>query len=161
MLYLTTRDPKKWFDFSLQHKVWNRQKSNWKHKPQLIKTPGRVSTTFKFDDQEVYISYGVTFQNNYFWRTNFQINDCGLFNIGPTPFNHYIGACGSTNEAVIRCFSYSDAITCQQASSPTEPWTQMTLSTYGHKQTSIARTWTCDQPSTQMTSDVAETNRLD
>ena len=118
--------------------------------PRLIEAAGEVLTKFKFDGQEVHSSCGVMFQNKHFLfggetnkRLVLKIKNCGLSNIGSTPFDHRAGACSSTDEAVILCFNVenkdnNDYKRCRQASSPNGPWTQLALSTYDHRYTSIA-----------------------
>merc|ERR1711935_1059920 len=121
--------------------------SEFSNNPRLIETSGEVLTSFRFGGKEVFASCGVTFQNKYFIfggldnkRQILQINDCSLTSVGLTPFEHFFGACGSTDTMVILCFNddKSDNKRCRQTSSPTGPWTQMALSTYDHRETSIA-----------------------
>ena len=120
----------------------NHRKSN---KPVLIDTADELSTKFKFNGQEVVKSCGVTFQNKHYifgGKTNrrqiLRIDDCDLISIGSTPFDHYLGACDSTDKMIILCFDFDDPKRCRQASSPTGSWTQMEFSTYDHAWTSIA-----------------------
>ena len=113
--------------------------------PRLIGTKGELSTTFDFNGQEVSGSCGVTYHNTHFiygGKVNkqqiLQLKDCGLINVGLLEFNHHVGACASTNEAIILCFDNNTKKRCRQASTLNGPWRDMTLSTYEHQQTSIA-----------------------
>ena len=73
-------------------------------------------------------------------RQVLQVDDCGLSRIGTTPFDHVFGACASTDVLIMLCFNLdsNDYKRCRQASSPSGPWTQMALSRYDHRATSIA-----------------------
>ena len=116
--------------------------------PRLIDTAGELSTTFDFNGKEVYESCGVTFWNKYFIfggdknkRQILKVEDCGLISFGKIEFDHFRGACGSTDDVVVLCFNYADsndAKLCREASSPSGPWTRMSLSTFDHRSTSIA-----------------------
>ena len=73
-------------------------------------------------------------------------NHCGLVKLGSTPFEHRSGSCGSNNDAIVLCFNaytsgeYNgyDYKHCRQATSPSGPWSDLELSTYEHRLTSIA-----------------------
>ena len=149
MLFLSTYIPGNWFNFEFWYKGFSLKNHNKNqtesNPPRLIETAGELSTSFKTSGQEVYDSCGVTFQNKQYifgGNTNkrqvLQIEDCGLIRIGTTEFDHVRGACGSTNTMIVLCFNSFDAKRCRQASSPTGRWTQMQLSTYHHRFTSIA-----------------------
>ena len=152
MLFLSTYKSRNGFDFELSFDLSyqsNQKNSTKSNTPQLIDTAGVLSTNFDFNGQEVFYSCGVTFQNKHFIfggsnkhkRQIIQINDCDLIEIGSISFDHYSGACGSTDEMVILCFNSNgsnDYKRCRQASSPNGPWTQIALSTYKHSLTSIA-----------------------
>merc|ERR1711935_604254 len=116
--------------------------------PVLIDTAGELSTNFDYNGQEVYHSCGVTFRNKqliFGGQTNrrqiLEINDCGLKTIGSIPFDHDRGACSSTDDAIVLCFNSNDSNDynrCRMASSPNGRWSQMLLSNYAHRYTSIA-----------------------
>ena len=134
------------FEFDIGQKI-NRKNSIKSNMPRLIGTVGEVSTTFDLTGQDVSRSCGVTFQNKQFIfgcgtkvRQILQIDACGLKNIGSTPFDHDVGACGSTDDVLVLCFNKDakDNKRCRQATSPSGPWTQLALSTYDHHHTSIA-----------------------
>ena len=78
-------------------------------------------------------------QNN---RRILELKDCGLIKIdSDLSFDHRSGACGSTDEVIILCFNNDDPDDfkrCRQASFPQGPWSEMNLSTYEHRATSIA-----------------------
>ena len=148
MLFLSTSEFRNEFDLELEFwrkKLKQSKNSIKRNSPRLIETSGEVSTNFKFDGKEVDESCGVTFQNKHFIfggnlnkRQVLQVKYCGLTTIGSTPFDHFEGACGSTDALIILCFDTFDAKRCRQATLPTGPWTQMALSTYDHRWTSIA-----------------------
>ena len=113
--------------------------------PRLIDTVGELSTTFNFDGHELYRSCGVTFRNKGFIfggevnkRQILQLDDCGLVNIGSTPFDYDFGACCSTDEVILLCFDVNYLKRCLQASVQTGPWIELAKSSYEHKQVSIA-----------------------
>merc|ERR1711935_38718 len=118
--------------------------------PRLIDSMGELPTTIDMNDQDVIASCGVTFQNRQFifggnkdMRQILQIEKCRLNSIGTTPFKSTFAACSCTSGVIILCFGTGnddddDAKLCRQASSPNGPWTQMALSTFNHKSTSIA-----------------------
>merc|ERR1711892_884394 len=134
------------------------------HTPHLIDATGELSTSFDTNGQDVFQSCGVTFQNkqlifggNTHRRQILQVDSCSLTSVGSIPFDHYRAACGSTAGVIVLCFNYdefatgpdglrrrrdgsdaNDAKRCRQATSPSGPWTEMALSTYEHKYTSIA-----------------------
>ena len=112
--------------------------------PRLIDTVGELSTTFDLNGQEVHNSCGVTFQNEHFIfggdqkkRQILKVNQCGLISIGSTPFDHFRGACGSTDDVILLCFNEEDggedAKRCRKASTPKGPWTQIQFSIYEHR----------------------------
>ena len=117
----------------------------------LIGTSGELPLTFDLNDQEVYRTCGVTFQNKQFIFGGasrrdqiLQVVDCGLVRIGSTPFYHELSACGSTDDAIMLCFNgdpnadESEYKRCRQAVSPSGPWSELELSTFTHKGASIA-----------------------
>ena len=106
-----------------------------------------MSTTFDFTEQEADMSCAVTFKNKHYIyggkvnkRPILQLNDCGLVSIGSLEFDLRQGACGTTNGVIVLCFNIKDQDLklCRQASSPTGPWSKMSLSLSTHKQTAIA-----------------------
>ena len=114
----------------------------------MIDENGELSTSFDFNDQEVYRACGVTHENNLFiyggdyysdlQRQVLQVIDCGLTSIGTIPFDHEYGACDSANELIVLCFDYNDSKQCRQSSTPLGPSSEMTPSTYDHRHTQIA-----------------------
>ena len=107
-----------------------------------------MPTNFDLSNQKVENSCGVTFQNKHFIfggrksnaRQILQLDDCRLINIGSLAFDHD-GACGSTNGVMVLCFNNAengDGKRCRQASSPTEQWSEVALSMYEHRHTSVA-----------------------
>ena len=116
--------------------------------PRLIGTVGELSMTFDISAEAVYQSCGVTFRNEHFIfggttpRQVLQVEGCGLVKVGTIPFDLRYGACTATSEVIVLCFDFSvvgdEYKSCQQASSPFGSWTQMVLSMYDHRETSIA-----------------------
>ena len=114
----------------------------------MISADGEQSTSFSFDGHEVYTSCGVTHENNYFifggggnvMRQVLKLDNCGLTNLKPLPFNYIRGACGSSNGAIYLCFpdGYQNAKLGRRATSPLGPWSAMEPSTYDHRYTAIA-----------------------
>ena len=115
--------------------------------PRLIGETGELSTAFDFQDfQSVFESCGVTHENNFFIyggryenkRQVLQLTDCSLSNIGSIPFDHWYGACDSTNGTIVLCFDVNDNKQCRHATTPLGEWRDMALSTYNHQGTQIA-----------------------
>ena len=116
--------------------------------PRLIDTKGELLTTFEFNGQEVDRSCGVTYQNKHLIfggkvnkRQILQVDECGLTKLGNLPFDHMLGACGSTEDVMILCFNFekkNDFKKCRQASSPTGSWSELALSSFEHRDTAIA-----------------------
>ena len=110
----------------------------------MIGADGEQSTSFSFNGHEVFTSCGVTHENNYFifGGENFKkqvlkLDNCGLTNLEPLPFNYNRGACGSSNGTIYLCFSdgYQNAKLGRRATSPLGPWSAMESSTYKHRYT--------------------------
>ena len=103
---------------------------------------------FSFNAEEVDESCAVTHENKYYifggrvnTRQVLQLDNCRLTSIGSIDFTHDGGACGSANGVIILCFNTVNSMDykrCRQAATPNGPWTEMALSTYDHKDTSIA-----------------------
>ena len=124
------------------------KKSGASNTPRLIGTTGELSTTFDFNGQKITESCGVTFQNKHFIfghaekkRQILELNDCGLISIGSLKFDSKQSACSSTDQVILLCFnteSANDYKRCRQASSPTGQWSELALSKFDHRFTSIA-----------------------
>ena len=146
MLFLSTQNPRNWFDLILSSDTKDQSK-NWikSHTPRLIDTASELSTSFDLNGKELYQSCGVTFQNKYFVfggvkdkHQIIELEDCSLTTIGNLDFNYHRGACDSTDKVIVLCFDYHDGKRCRQSSLSTGPWYEMALSSHYHCQTSIA-----------------------
>ena len=132
-----------WKDTLKNQQVSNSSQS---HTPRLIGETGELSTAFNLKNLRVYMSCGVTHENNHYIyggetthkRQVLQLTDCSLSNTGTIPFNHYRGACDSWNGIIILCFDHDDSRQCRQATQPLGEWSDMELSTYEHRHTQIA-----------------------
>ena len=130
------------------------KKSTESYTPRLIDTVGELSTTFDFNRHQVYKGCGVEFQNKQYIfgsdknkRQVLRIDDCGFVKLNELAFDHWAGACGSTDDVIVLCFAEYEGFNgsggkdyrhCRQASSPTGPWVEMEPTTFDHRYTSIA-----------------------
>ena len=124
--------------------------SYFSNPPQLIGESGPLPTLFSIDDHEVYYSCAVTHANNHYIFGGFekkrqvlQVANCGLVTIGVTPFEVASNsACGAMGNLIIVCFNTHRL--CRFAPSPLGQWSEMPLSNFIHKSTSIGTsTGTC------------------
>ena len=122
-----------------------RQRNN---RTKLISAMGELSIAFESNVHEVDKSCGVTHENNFFIyggvvnrKQVLQLINCGLTFIGALPFNHFMGACDSSNGRIVLCFDRgepykveedSNSRQCRRATSPLGPWSEMPLSAVDH-----------------------------
>ena len=143
MLFLCTKSPRNGCDLilNLTQEYEILKKSINSNPPQLIDHAGELSTNFDLSGEQVFESCGVTYKNKHFLfgpHKILQLKDCGLITLGTMEFDHVDGACGSTDGVIVLCFHVHTIKRCQEAPSPTSPWSELELSNYGHKQTAIA-----------------------
>ena len=113
----------------------------------LIQPTGELRVFFQYDHYEVDGSCAVTHKNiQYIFggkknkRQVLKLDECKLKKFGKTVlgFDHESGGCSTSNGVIYLCFDLNDHKRCRKAESPDKEWSELTLSTFDHRLTSIA-----------------------
>ena len=112
----------------------------------LIQPTGELKVSFQIEGNEVDGSCGVTHKNVHYIfggkknkRQVLQLDECKI-KPGNTVlgFDHENGGCSTSNGVIYLCFDLNYSKRCRKAESPEKEWSELTLSTFDHRLTSIA-----------------------
>lgn len=113
----------------------------------LIQPTGNLNNHVQYNGMEVDGSCAVTHENvQYIFggkknkRQVLKLDECKLKKSGNTVlgFDHENGGCSTSNGVIYLCFDLNDYKRCRKAESPDKEWSELTLSTFDHRLTSIA-----------------------